>query len=224
MVRLRCIKLLKSLHKIYLCIMFESIKRFFSSTSPDPDPMKYLIAGLGNIGSEYQHTRHNIGFDVVDYMAKDGNTYFRQETHGDIAEIKYKGRTLILLKPSTYMNLSGKAVKYWMEKHKIQPENLLVIVDDLNLDLGKMRLRDKGRDGGHNGLKDIHDKLGTSQYIRLRMGIGNDFRSGQQVNFVLGKWKPAEMEAVEKMIIKASDAVKNFTAIGLKLTMDNLNR
>ena len=224
MVWLRCIKLLKSLHKIYLCIMFESIKRFFSSTSPDPDPMKYLIAGLGNIGSEYQHTRHNIGFDVVDYMAKDGNTYFRQETHGDIAEIKYKGRTLILLKPSTYMNLSGKAVKYWMEKHKIQPENLLVIVDDLNLDLGKMRLRDKGRDGGHNGLKDIHDKLGTSQYIRLRMGIGNDFRPGQQVNFVLGKWKPSEMEAVEKMIIKASDAVKNFTAIGLKLTMDNLNR
>lgn len=224
MVRLRCIKLLKSFSNFYLCSMFESIKRFFSPTSIASDPMKYLIAGLGNIGTEYQNTRHNIGFDVVDYMAKDGETYFRQETHGDIAEIKYKGRTLILLKPSTYMNLSGKAVKYWMEKYKIQPENLLVIVDDLNLDLGKMRLRDKGSDGGHNGLKDIHEKLGTSQYIRLRMGIGSDFRPGQQVNFVLGKWKPAEMEAVEKMIIKASDAVKNFTTIGLKLTMDNLNR
>lgn len=209
---------------IYLCGMFESIKKFFSSSSQDQDPMKYLIAGLGNIGSEYQHTRHNIGFDVVDYMAKEGDTYFRQETHGDIAEIKYKGRTLILLKPSTYMNLSGKAVKYWMEKHKIQPENLLVVVDDLNLELGKMRLRDKGSDGGHNGLKDIHDKLGTSQYVRLRMGIGCDFRAGQQVNFVLGKWKPAESEVVEKMIAKASDAVKNYATIGLKLTMDNLNR
>ncbi|MBK6498932.1 MAG: aminoacyl-tRNA hydrolase [Saprospiraceae bacterium] len=186
--------------------------------------MKYLIVGLGNIGTEYQHTRHNIGFDVVDFMAKDAGVSFRQETHGDIAELKFKGRTLILLKPSTYMNLSGKAVKYWMEKQKIQPENLLVIVDDLHLDLGKMRLRDKGSDGGHNGLKDIHDKLGSSHYIRLRMGIGQDFRPGQQVNFVLGKWKPNEEADVEKMISKASDAVKNFTTIGLKLTMDSLNR
>ena len=204
--------------------MFTWLKNIFKNPNPVPDPMKYLIVGLGNIGAEYQHTRHNIGFDVVDYLAKEAGVSFRQETHGDMAEIKYKGRTLILLKPSTYMNLSGKAVKYWMEKQKIQPENLLVIVDDLHLDLGKMRLRDRGSDGGHNGLKDIQDKLGSSHYIRLRMGIGQDFRPGQQVNFVLGKWKPNEEADVEKMISKASDAVKNFTTIGLKLTMDSLNR
>lgn len=204
--------------------MFTWLKNIFNNSNPVPDPMKYLIVGLGNIGTDYQHTRHNIGFDVVDFMAKDAGVSFRQETHGDIAELKFKGRTLILLKPSTYMNLSGKAVKYWMEKQKIQPENLLVIVDDLHLDLGKMRLRDKGSDGGHNGLKDIQDKLGSSHYIRLRMGIGQDFRPGQQVNFVLGKWKPNEEADVEKMISKASDAVKNFTTIGLKLTMDSLNR
>ncbi len=204
--------------------MFTWLKNIFKNPNPVPDPMKYLIVGLGNIGAEYQHTRHNIGFDVVDYLAKEAGVSFRQETHGDMAEIKYKGRTLILLKPSTYMNLSGKAVKYWMEKQKIQPENLLVIVDDLHLDLGKMRLRDRGSDGGHNGLKDIQDKLGSSHYIRLRMGIGQDFRPGQQVNFVLGKWKPNEIADVEKMISKASDAVKNFTTIGLKLTMDSLNR
>lgn len=186
--------------------------------------MKFLIVGLGNIGSEYANTRHNIGFDVVDYLTKDAGASFSQNTHGDLAEIKHKGRTLILLKPSTYMNLSGKAVKYWMEKHKIQPENLLVIVDDLHLDLGKMRLRDKGSDGGHNGLKDIQEKFGHNNYVRLRMGIGKDFHPGQQVNYVLGKWKVHEKDDVEKMIIKAGEAVKNFATIGLKLTMDNLNR
>lgn len=186
--------------------------------------MKYLIVGLGNIGSEYNQTRHNIGFDVVDYMARNAGSSFSQQTHGDITEIKFKGRTLILLKPSTYMNLSGKAVKYWMEKYKIQPENLLVIVDDLHLDLGKMRLRDKGSDGGHNGLKDIQEKFGHNNYVRLRMGIGKDFHPGQQVNYVLGKWKPNEKEAVENMILKAATAIKNFSTIGLKLTMDGLNR
>ncbi|MBK9255674.1 MAG: aminoacyl-tRNA hydrolase [Saprospiraceae bacterium] len=186
--------------------------------------MKYLIVGLGNIGSEYDQTRHNIGFDVLNYMAKDASCPFKNETLGDLAEIKFKGRTLILLKPSTYMNLSGKSVKYWMNKHKIQPENLLVIVDDLHLDLGKMRLRAKGSDGGHNGLKDIHEKLGHNEFIRLRMGIGKDFHPGQQVNYVLGKWKKDQIEEVETMIIKASEAVRNFATIGLKLAMDNLNK
>ena len=204
--------------------MFEWFNYIFNRKKIVSDPMKYLIVGLGNIGAEYAHTRHNIGFDVVDYLAKDCGVSFSQQTHGDLVEIKHKGRTLILLKPSTYMNLSGKAVKYWMEKHKIQSENLLVIVDDLHLDIGKMRLRDKGSDGGHNGLKDIQEKFGHNNYVRLRMGIGKDFHPGQQVNYVLGKWKKEEMEAVEIMIEKAATAVKNFTTIGLKLTMDSLNR
>lgn len=204
--------------------MLAWIKNIFTPNKIVIDQMKFLIVGLGNIGSEYTNTRHNIGFDVVDYLAKDVGVSFSQNTHGDLTEIKHKGRTLILLKPSTYMNLSGKAVKYWMEKHKIQPENLLVIVDDLHLDLGKMRLRDKGSDGGHNGLKDIQEKFGHNNYVRLRMGIGKDFHPGQQVNYVLGKWKVHEKDDVEKMIIKAGEAVKNFATIGLKLTMDNLNR
>ncbi len=186
--------------------------------------MKYLIVGLGNIGSEYAHTRHNIGFDTLDYLANDAGISFTQDTHGDLSEMKHKGRTIILLKPSTYMNLSGKAVKYWMEKYKIQPENLMVLVDDIHLDLGIMRLRDKGSDGGHNGLKDIQEKLGHPNYIRLRMGVGKNFHPGQQVHYVLGKWKKEEQEAVDIMIQKAAKAVKNFTTIGLKLTMDELNR
>ncbi|HLO55868.1 MAG TPA: aminoacyl-tRNA hydrolase [Saprospiraceae bacterium] len=204
--------------------MLAWIKKLFTPNKIVIDQMKFLVVGLGNIGSEYANTRHNIGFDVVDYLAKDAGVSFSQNTHGDLTEIKHKGRTLILLKPSTYMNLSGKAVKYWMDKHKIQPENLLVIVDDLHLDLGKMRLRDKGSDGGHNGLKDIQEKFGHNNYVRLRMGIGKDFHPGQQVNYVLGKWKVHEKDDVEKMIIKAGEAVKNFATIGLKLTMDNLNR
>jgi len=204
--------------------MLAWIKKLFTPNKIVTDHMKFLIVGLGNIGSEYTNTRHNIGFDVVDYLAKDADVSFSQNTHGDLTEIKHKGRTLILLKPSTFMNLSGKAVKYWMDKHKIQPENLLVIVDDLHLDLGKMRLRDKGSDGGHNGLKDIQEKFGHNNYVRLRMGIGKDFHPGQQVNYVLGKWKVHEKDDVEKMIIKAGEAVKNFATIGLKLTMDNLNR
>lgn len=204
--------------------MFTWLKNIFTNHTILSEPMKYLIVGLGNIGTEYNQTRHNIGFDVVDYLAKDAGVTYSQQTHGDIAEMKYKGRTLILLKPSTYMNLSGKAVKYWMDKHKILPENLLVVVDDLHLDLGKMRLRDKGSDGGHNGLKDIQEKFGHNNYVRLRMGIGKDFHPGQQVNYVLGKWKPNEKDDVEVMISKGADAIKNFSTIGLKLAMDSLNK
>ena len=185
--------------------------------------MKYLIAGLGNIGAHYENTRHNIGFDVLDHLAKEAGVAFSSNTLGDLVEIKHKGRTLILLKPNTYMNLSGKSVKYWMDKHKIQLENLMVIVDDKNLDLGKLRLRDKGSDGGHNGLKDVQEKFGHSNYVRLRMGIGKDFHPGQQVNYVLGRWKKEEQPDVDIMIEKASRAVKNFVSIGLKLTMDDLN-
>ncbi|MGB4837854.1 MAG: aminoacyl-tRNA hydrolase [Saprospiraceae bacterium] len=204
--------------------MFDRILDFFKKTDTPSDPMKYLIAGLGNMGSEYDNTRHNIGFNVLDLLAKDAGVHFNNDTLGDLTEIKFKGRTLILLKPSTYMNRSGKAVKYWADKHKIGPENLLIIVDDMHLDLGKMRLRDKGSDGGHNGLKDIQEKFGHNNYIRLRMGIGKDFHPSQQVNYVLGKWKKEEQDAVDIMVEKAARAVKNFTTIGLKLTMDGLNR
>jgi len=185
--------------------------------------MKYLAVGLGNIGGEYDDTRHNIGFDVVDYLADQHEGKWKTDTLGDVCEIKHKGRTIVLLKPSTYMNRSGKAVNYWMTKKKIQKENLLVIVDDLHLDLGKLRLRAKGSDGGHNGLKDIQQVLGGTNYPRLKFGIGNDFHSGQQVDFVLGKWTSEEVDIRQKMIKKAADATKSFASIGIKFTMEQFN-
>ena len=209
---------------MYFCAMLIWLKNFFNPKPEQEDPMKYLIAGLGNMGAQYEHTRHNIGFDVVDYLAKEASVAWVQNTNGDLAEIKYKGRTLILLKPTTYMNLSGKAVKYWMDKYKILPENLLVVVDDLHLDLGHLRLRNKGSDGGHNGLKDIQAKLGHNEYVRLRVGIGKNFHPGQQVNFVLGKWKPEEKVPVEIAIEKAAKTVKNFATMGLKLSLNELSK
>ncbi|MBK8079285.1 MAG: aminoacyl-tRNA hydrolase [Saprospiraceae bacterium] len=186
--------------------------------------MKYLIIGLGNIGSEYENTRHNIGFDIVTKAAQELNVPFKVDTLGSIAEGKWKGRSLFFLKPSTYMNLSGKAVLYWMQKLKIPIENLMIIVDDIHLDLGKLRLRDKGSDGGHNGLKDIQNKFGHSNYCRLRVGVGKDFFPGQQVVYVLGKWKKEELDEVNTMIDKSVNAIKNFCTIGLKFTTDNLNK
>ena len=150
--------------------------------------MKYLIVGLGNIGPEYQNTRHNIGFKVLDAFAKASNTVFEDMRYGAVATVKLKGRTLILLKPNTYMNLSGKAVSYWMQKEKIELSNLFVVVDDLALPFGTIRLRGKGSDGGHNGLKSINQLLGTQDYTRLRFGIGNEFPKGKQVDYVLGGW------------------------------------
>lgn len=209
---------------MYFCAMLTWLKNIFNSKPEQADPMKYLIAGLGNMGAQYEHTRHNIGFDVVDYLAKEASVSWVQNTNGDLAEMKYKGRTLILLKPTTYMNLSGKAVKYWMDKYKILPENLLVVVDDLHLDLGQLRLRNKGSDGGHNGLKDIQAKLGHNEYVRLRVGIGKNFHTGQQVNFVLGKWKPEEKVPVEIVIEKAAKTVTNFATMGLKLSLNELSK
>lgn len=206
--------------------MMEWLRQLFAFNKEEEieDPMKYLVVGLGNIGSEYHGTRHNIGFDVVDYMAEQHDGKWKAETLGSVCEIKHKGRTLVLLKPSTYMNRSGKAVNYWMSKKKITRDNLLVIVDDLHIDLGKLRLRGKGSDGGHNGLKDIQQVLGGSNYPRLKFGIGNNFHSGQQVNFVLGKWTSEEEEKLAKMIKKASDATKSFATIGIKFTMESYNR
>ncbi len=205
--------------------MLEWLRQLFAFNKEEEieDPMKYLAVGLGNIGGEYDNTRHNIGFDVVDYLAEQHEGKWKTETLGDVCEIKHKGRTIVLLKPSTYMNRSGKAVNYWMTKKKIQKENLLVIVDDLHLDLGKLRLRGKGSDGGHNGLKDIQQVLGGSNYPRLKFGIGNDFHSGQQVDFVLSKWTNEEQDKLHKVIKKAADATKSFATIGIKFTMEQFN-
>jgi len=188
------------------------------------DPMKYLIVGLGNIGAEYDQTRHNVGFEVLDYMAKAHDTSFKTETLGDIAEVKHKGRTFVLLKPSTYMNLSGKAVRHWMTKKKIEKSNILIIVDDLNLPFGKQRLRGKGSDGGHNGLKDIDKMTGGNNYARLRIGIGDEFGKGKQINFVLGKWSSEEADAIPAILQYATETIKAFGTIGIKFTMNQYNK
>lgn len=199
-------------------------KELFKKEEIEADPMKYLIVGLGNIGSEYDDTRHNIGFDIVDKLAKSGEVEWETENLGSVATVKHKGRTLILLKPSTYMNRSGKSVRYWMQKHKIEKANILVIVDDLNLPFGKQRLRGKGSDGGHNGLKDIDAMTGGNNYARLRVGIGSDFSKGKQVNFVLGKWTEEEQETLAEIIDYAAETAKSFAAIGLNHTMNNRNK
>lgn len=185
--------------------------------------MKYLIAGLGNIGAEYENTRHNIGFEILDALAGASNICFQDNRYGQVAEYKFKGRTFILLKPSTYMNLSGKAVNYWLQKEKLLPENLLVILDDLALPLGKMRLRAKGSDGGHNGLKNITEILGHENYARLRFGIGDDFQKGRQVDFVLSRWSKEEELLLKERIPVAMEIIKNFGTIGVQQTMNFFN-
>ena len=182
--------------------------------------MKYLIAGLGNIGSEYAETRHNIGFKVLDALAAASNAVFRTERYGDVAEMRFKGRTFLLLKPSTYMNNSGNAVRYWLRKEKVEPAELLVVLDDLALPLGTIRMRAKGNDGGHNGLKSIDACIGTNAYPRLRCGIGHDFRQGQQVDYVLGEWLPEEKETLRSVIGMASEAVLSFGTQGVERTMN----
>ncbi len=186
--------------------------------------MKYLITGLGNMGAEYDHTRHNIGFEVVDALARAFDVSFRDDYLGDLAELRHKGRTLVLLKPSTYMNRSGKAVRYWLQKLKIPQENLLVILDDLNLPFGKQRLRSKGNHGGHNGLKDIDAMLGNSDYARLRIGIGNDFPKGRQADYVLSPWSEAEASQLPEILQYAADTVKSFATIGVEMTMNQFNK
>lgn len=184
---------------------------------------KFLIIGLGNIGPEYAHTRHNIGFDVLDaFVIKQGG-FFKSDRLADVAEVKWKGKTIICVKPTTFMNLSGKAFKYWMDKEKIEIENTLTIVDDLALPISKIRLRASGSDAGHNGLKDIQLTLGTDAYPKLRFGIGNDFKKGQQIDFVLGKWNAAEKKMVELKIEKSVEVIESFASIGLSRTMTMAN-
>lgn len=186
--------------------------------------MKYLIAGLGNIGLEYANTRHNIGFIVADALAIDGKVTFSPDRLADTAKVKYKARTLVTIKPSTYMNLSGKAIKYWLDKEKIPLENLLVVTDDLALPTGTLRLRAKGGDGGHNGLIHIIESLNTPNFARLRIGIGDDFAKGHQVDYVLGKWTANEEKIMIPQINKAVDIIKSFTTIGLTRTMNIYNK
>jgi peptidyl-tRNA hydrolase, PTH1 family len=184
---------------------------------------KFLIIGLGNIGEEYAHTRHNIGFDVLDHLAGELGGKFRSDRLADVAEVKSKGKILILIKPTTYMNLSGKSVNYWMQNEKISIENIMVIVDDLALPLGKIRIGPKGGDGGHNGLKNIQEVLQTTNYPRMRFGISKEFSKGQQVDYVLGKWDDDEKPKVAERIQVAADAIKAFTFIGLERCMNTYN-
>lgn len=184
---------------------------------------KFLIIGLGNIGDEYKHTRHNIGFDVVTAFVLKHNAFFKLDRLAEVSEVKWKGRTFICIKPTTYMNLSGKAFKYWMDKEKIEVDNTLTIVDDLALPLSKLRLRGSGSDAGHNGLKDIQLTLGTDQYPKLRFGIGNQYPKGRQVDFVLGRWFPEEQLIVQEKINKSVEVIEAFATIGLEKTMSTVN-
>jgi PTH1 family peptidyl-tRNA hydrolase len=185
---------------------------------------KYLIAGLGNIGAEYAHTRHNIGFDVVTAFVLKYNGVFMTGRLAEIAEIKWKGKIFVCIKPATYVNLSGKAFKYWMDKEKIALENTLTIVDDVALSLSKLRLRPSGGCGGHNGLADIELTLGTDKYPKLRFGIGNNYPKGMQIEFVLGKWFPEEIRIVKNKIDASVETIENFALQGIERTMNFINK
>ena len=209
--------------------MFKYIISFFKnkktlSSIEEQNPMKkYLIVGLGNIGAEYQNTRHNIGFKILDHLAKKEALTFETQKLGDISTYKLKGRTFILLKPNTYMNLSGKAILYWLTKEKIPLENLLVITDDLNLSFGSIRVKTKGSDGGHNGLKDTQDKLNTTNYNRFRFGISDSFSKGKQVDYVLGEWTPEEESKLSERLDLSIEIIKSFGLAGINNTMNAFN-
>lgn len=186
--------------------------------------MKFLVVGLGNIGSEYAHTRHNIGFDVVDAFVHKHNGSFITERHADYAQISMKGKQLHVIKPTTYMNLSGKAVRFWMQQLKIEVSHILIVVDDLAIDFGKIRIRGNGSDAGHNGLKSINELLMTQQYPRLRFGIGNNFPKGRQVEYVLGHFTAAEQGSLPELINHSVEAIEAFAAIGLERMMNFYNK
>ncbi|MAB48474.1 MAG: aminoacyl-tRNA hydrolase [Flavobacteriaceae bacterium] len=208
--------------------MWKHLKKWFgfgnTINENEEDLMKkFLIVGLGNIGEKYHNTRHNIGFKILDYLAEKEEATFETVKLGDVTTIKVKGRTLILLKPSTYMNLSGKAIKYWLEKEKIPLNNLLVITDDLNLPFGTLRLKTKGSDGGHNGLKDTQEKLQTTKYNRFRFGISDAFSKGRQVDYVLGEWNEEENSKLEERLKISAELVKSFALAGVNNTMNQFN-
>lgn len=203
---------------------FKSLFKTDKTRLAETDSMKrFLIVGLGNIGDKYAETRHNVGFKVLDALAAQESFSFETARLGDVGSFKIKGRSIICLKPSTFMNLSGKAVKYWMEQEKIPLENLLVVTDDINLEFGTIRLKTKGSDGGHNGLKDIQNVLQTTNYNRFRFGVGADFGQGRQVDYVLGEWNDDERAALPERFEKASALVKSFVLAGVKITMNEFN-
>lgn len=218
--------------------MFDFLKRLFatskgngkegkqeqSETEKNHQQMNFLIVGLGNIGSEYAQTRHNIGFRVLDALAKASNLVFEDKRYGAVTTLKVKNQTLTLLKPSTYMNLSGNAVRYWMNEKKIPLENILVVVDDLSLPFGQLRMRPGGSEAGHNGLKHISSVLGTQQYARLRFGIGNDFPRGGQVDFVLGEFTDEDLKTMDERLELAGEMVKSFALSGIQFTMNHFNK
>lgn len=218
--------------------MFDFLKRLFatsngngkegkqeqSETEKNHQQMNFLIVGLGNIGSEYAQTRHNIGFRVLDALAKASNLVFEDKRYGAVTTLKVKNQTLTLLKPSTYMNLSGNAVRYWMNEKKIPMENILVVVDDLSLPFGQLRMRPGGSEAGHNGLKHISSVLGTQQYARLRFGIGNDFPRGGQVDFVLGEFTDEDLKTMDERLELAGEMVKSFALSGIQFTMNHFNK
>lgn len=208
--------------------MFSFFRKLFANTSnrilTEGDPMKkFLIVGLGNIGLKYENTRHNIGFKILDELAKEESLIFESAKLGDVTTYKLKGRTFLLLKPSTFMNLSGKAVRYWLEKEKIPIENLLVVTDDLNLPFGSFRIKYKGSDGGHNGLKDIQLLLNTTKYNRFRFGISDTFSQGKQVDYVLSEWIDKEEKILPERVEKAIEAIKSFGLAGMANTMNTFN-
>lgn len=218
--------------------MFDFLKKLFatsngngkegkqeqSETEKNHQQMNFLIVGLGNIGSEYAQTRHNIGFRVLDALAKASNLVFEDKRYGAVTTLKVKNHTLTLLKPSTYMNLSGNAVRYWMNEKKIPLENILVVVDDLSLPFGQLRMRPGGSEAGHNGLKHISSVLGTQQYARLRFGIGNDFPRGGQVDFVLGEFTDEDLKTMDERLELAGEMVKSFALSGIQFTMNHFNK
>jgi PTH1 family peptidyl-tRNA hydrolase len=211
--------------------MFNFFKNLFTNTNKNPtsetptDTMNnFLIIGLGNIGNEYALTRHNVGFLALDRLASALELTWKTDRLGDICEFKHKGRTFILLKPSTYMNLSGKAAKYWLDKKKIDKERMLIVVDEINLPFGKLRLRGNGSDGGHNGLKNITEVLQTPNYARLRVGVGGDFAKGKQVEYVLGTWTDEEMAALPPVLDSCAAIIRSFGMSGLELTMTQYNK
>ncbi|RMZ49679.1 aminoacyl-tRNA hydrolase [Flavobacteriaceae bacterium PRS1] len=184
---------------------------------------KFLIVGLGNIGEQYNNTRHNVGFAILNYFASKNDVNFKTEKLGDRTVFKLKGRKFVLLKPSTFMNLSGKAVKYWLDKEKIPLESLLIITDDLNLSFGSIRLKNKGSDGGHKGLKDIQDKLNTTKYNRFRFGISDSFVQGRQTDYVLGEWSEEELQKLPERLDKSIALIKSFGLAGINNTMNEFN-